>query len=193
METNFFGAVRSIQAVLPSMRERRSGCIINVTSIAGRIAVGGQGSYTATKFALEALSEALAQEVKAFNIRVVMVEPGIIQTPIFDKLGEDPPDSRYPHERRIRALFAASLRNPVSPFVVGEAVRQIVESGSWQLRYPVGPDAAPFLQWRAAMTDEEWVGFWATPDDEAWYARIERDFGLDPRPFHHVRSVAREI
>ncbi len=110
METNFFGALRCIQAVLPSMRERRSGCIVNVTSIGGRITMGAHGCYTATKFALEALSEALAQEVKAFNIRVAIVEPGIMQTAIFDKMPEDPPASRYPHEGRLRALHAAGAR-----------------------------------------------------------------------------------
>jgi NAD(P)-dependent dehydrogenase (short-subunit alcohol dehydrogenase family) len=193
METNYFGALRCIQAVLPSMRERRSGCIINVTSIGGRLTIGAHGSYTATKFALEALSEALAQEVKAFNIRVAIVEPGIMQTAIFDKLPEDPPASRYPHEGRLRALHAASLRSPVSPFVAGEAIRQIVESDSGQLRYPVGPDAVPFLEWRAAMTDEAWVNWNTPPNDDAWYAQLERDFGLDARPFRRVRSIARGV
>jgi len=193
METNYFGALRCMQAVLPAMRARRSGCIINVTSVVGRIALGAHGAYTATKYALEALSEALAQEVKPCNIRVVIVEPGIMQTALFDKLSEDPPASHYPHEGRLRALCAASLRSPVSPFVVGEAIRQIIESGSWQLRYPVGPDAVPFLQWRAAMTDEEWVTWNTPPNDEAWYAQIERDFGLDARLFRSVRSVARGV
>jgi NAD(P)-dependent dehydrogenase (short-subunit alcohol dehydrogenase family) len=193
METNYFGALRCIQAVLPSMRERRSGCIINVTSIAGRIALGASGAYAASKFALEALSEALAQEVKAFNIRVAIVEPGFIQTPIFDKLPEELPPSGYPHEGHVRALAAASLQSPVSPSVVGEAIRQIIESDSWQLRYPVGPDAVPFLTWRAAMTDEEWVNWNAPSDDDVWYAQLERDFGLDARPFRRVRSVSRGV
>jgi len=193
METNYFGALRCIQAVLPSMRERRSGCIINVTSVGGRIALGAHGSYTASKFALEALSETLAQEVKAFNIRVAIVEPGIMQTAILDKLPEALPTSRYPHEGRLRALHAAALRTPVSPLVAGEAIRQIVESESWQLRYPVGPDAVPFIEWRTAMTDEEWITWNATPNDDVWYAQLERAFGLDARPFRQVRSVARGI
>ena len=53
---------------------------------------------------------------------------------------------------------------------------------SWQLRYPVGPDAEPFLAWRARMSDEAWIDYNATRDDEAWYQRIARDFGLDARP-----------
>lgn len=182
METNFFGALRCIKEVLPRMREQKSGCIINVTSVLGRIAAAPQGPYTASKFALEAVSEVLAQEVKSFNIRVAIVEPGVIQTPIFDKMREIPDHTRYPQERRIRALFSAALARPVSPGVVAEQIRQIVESDSWQLRYPVGPDAVPFLEWRTSMSDEEWVSFGSIRDDEDWYKRIEKDLGLDARP-----------
>jgi len=193
METNYFGALRCIQAVLPSMRERRSGCIVNVTSIGGRITMGAHGCYTATKFALEALSEALAQEVKAFNIRVAIVEPGIMKTAIFDEMPESHRASRYPHEARLRALHAAALRNAVSPFVAGEAIRHIVESDSEQLRYPVGPDALPFLDKRAGMTDEAWLNWNSPASDDEWYAQLERDFGLDARSFRRVRSVARGV
>jgi len=182
METNYFGAVRCIQAVLPTMCAQRQGCLINVTSVAGRIALAATAAYTASKFALEALSEVLAQEVKAFNIRVAIVEPGVIHTPILDKMRDAPADTRYPHEPRLQALFAASLKQPVSPAVVGEQIRHIIEGESWQLRFPVGPDAAPFLSWRARLSDEEWVDYHATRDDEAWYNHIERDFGLDARP-----------
>ena len=68
METNYFGVIRCTQAVLPGMRQRRSGCIINVASVAGHIASAPMAAYAASKFALEALSECLAQEVKAFNL-----------------------------------------------------------------------------------------------------------------------------
>jgi NAD(P)-dependent dehydrogenase (short-subunit alcohol dehydrogenase family) len=178
METNYFGALRCIKALIPSMRERRSGCIINVTSIAGRMAIAPAGSYAASKWALEALSESLAQEMKGFNVRVAIVEPGVIATPIFSKARPVPQNSPYPHARRQRALFAASLTQPTSPYVVGEKICEIVDSDSWQLRYPVGPDAEPFLKWRASKTDEEIVQLGGASDDE-FKSIVKREFGLD--------------
>jgi len=164
METNFFGALRCVQAVLPPMRERGSGCIVNVTSVAGRIALAPQAPYASSKWALEALSECLAQEVKSFGIRVAIVEPGVIATPIFGKVTPDLDGTHYPHKRRINELFRASLEKPVSPLVVGDKIRDIVDSGTWTLRHPVGPDAAGFLQWRASLTDEQWIDWGAMTD-----------------------------
>ena len=178
METNYFGALRCIKAVLPGMRERGSGCIINVTSVAGRIAISGSAPYVSSKWALEALSESLAQEVKSFGIRVAIVEPGVIATPIFGKVGADLNGTHYPHKRRLYELFRASLEKPVSPFVVANQILEIVDGGTWTLRHPAGPDAAGFLQWRASLTDEQWVDWGAMTDDE-WVAYVRGTFGLN--------------
>ena len=181
METNYFGVIRCIQAIVPSMRARGSGCIINIASVAGQIAMAPLASYTASKFALEALSECLAQEVKSFGIRVAIVEPGIIDTPMSRSIGTPDAPSAYPHRHRNAALFATVLQNPASPSLVGDKVLEIATSNSWQLRHPVGPDAAPFLGWRRGMNDEAWVDFGAL-DDTAWLDRVKTDFGLDARP-----------
>src|SRR6266849_8755704 len=143
METNYFGAIRCIQALAPHMRQRRSGCIINVTSVAGRIASAPLAPYTASKWALEAVSEALAGEMKTFNVRVAIVEPGIIDTAMARRIGDRPNDSAYRQQARFASLFAASLKTPVPPCVVAQKIVEIAENGTWQLRYPVGPDAAP--------------------------------------------------
>ena len=180
METNFFGALRCIQAVLPGMRERKSGRIVNVTSVAGRLSFAGQSAYAASKFALEAVSEALAAEVKPFNIRVNVVEPGVIETPIFGKANDVSADI-YPGPRRMQAVFDAALAQPVPASVIGDQIRDIVADESWQLRYPGGPAAAGIMAWRASLTDEQYVAFGAL-DDEAWCEFMHKNLGLDVRP-----------
>ncbi len=179
METNYFGVLRCTMALLPLMREHKNGCIINVTSIAGKIANTPLGAYAASKHALEAVTESLAQEVKPHNIRVAIVEPGIINTQMANDIGIGE-DSIYPQSKRFAGLFAASLKTPTHPSMVAEKILEIADSNSWQLRYPVGPDALPFLQWRASMTDEEYVD-WNAADDEDWYNAVQNTFGLDAR------------
>ena len=114
METNYFGAIRCAKAVIPHMRQRRSGCIINITSVAGRVSTSPLGVYAASKHALEAVSDALAQEMKAFNARVAVVEPGIIDTPMAREIGEPVANSHYPHQRRMANYFAATLTHSAS-------------------------------------------------------------------------------
>jgi NAD(P)-dependent dehydrogenase (short-subunit alcohol dehydrogenase family) len=177
METNYFGAIRCIRQVLSDMRERRSGCIINVASVAGKISSSPLGAYAASKFALEAISESLAQEMKPFGVRVAIVEPGIIDTPMAHAI-ENPPPSLYRQGRQLSALFQASLKHPTPPSVVAEVIQHVIESGTEKLRHPAGPDAAPFLAWRAAMTDEQWIEFNAL-DEESFRQRVRKDFGLE--------------
>jgi NAD(P)-dependent dehydrogenase (short-subunit alcohol dehydrogenase family) len=178
METNFFGGLRCIKTVITSMRERRQGTIVNVTSIAGRLAMTPQASYAASKWAFEALSECLAQEMRAFNVRVAIVEPGVIATPIFTKARPLLPDSPYPHSKRLTAIFAASLAKPTPPTVVADLICDIVDGDSWQLRYLAGPDAAPVLKARASKTDEQVISE-AAQSDEEFIARVKRERGLD--------------
>ncbi len=171
METNYFGALRCIQALVPQMRQRGSGCIINVSSVAGRISNPPLTSYCASKWALEALSEGLAGEMRTFNVRVAIVEPGIIDTAMARRIENPTTESPYGQSARFSALFAGSLKNPVPPSLVAEKILEIAESGTWQLRHPVGPDAAPLLQWRSQMTDEEWIDVNAG-DDATFFGRL---------------------
>jgi len=178
METNYFGPVRTIRAWLPDMRRRRSGTIVNITSVAGKIACSPLAPYSASKYALEALSEALAQELKPFNIQVLIVQPGIIDTAMAHRIEDKSADETYPQVQRFAHMFQASLDHPTPPIVVAERIRNLIENGSDKLRHPVGPDAEGFLGWRSSLNDEQWVEWGALPD-EAWYERVAREFGLD--------------
>lgn len=179
METNYFGVIRCIKNVLPEMRKKKSGCIINVSSVSGRLASSPLGPYSASKFALEAMSETLAQEVKPFNIRVRIVQPGIIDTDMAHEISEED-NSIYPNSKRMADLFTASLQNPTSSTIVADKILEAADSNNWKLRHPVGPDAIPFIDWRFSMSDEEWVN-WNSVSDEEWYNAVERDFGLNAR------------
>lgn len=179
METNYFGVLRCTKALLPQMRKNKNGCIINVASVSGHISNSPLGAYAASKFALEAISEALAGEVKPFNIRVAIVEPGIINTQMASDISVGD-TSLYPHSKRMAGLFSASLQTPTPPTLVAEKILEIAESNTWKLRHPVGPDAEPFIQWRKSLTDEEWVD-WSAVDDDEWYEAVQNTFGLDAR------------
>ena len=180
METNYFGVLRCIKAILPQMRNNRAGCIINIASVSGRISNTPLAPYAASKFALEAISEALAQEVKPFNIRVGIVEPGIVNTDMAKDIQHAEPNAIYPQAHRFGGLFTASLENPTAASLVANKILEIADGETWKLRHPVGPDAIPFLEWRASLSDEEWVN-WHAAEDDAWYEAVESDFGLNAR------------
>ena len=181
MNTNYFGVVRCIKQILPAMRERRSGCIINVSSIAGRIVLPASGAYAASKFALEALSESLAQEIRGHGIRVALVEPGIIDTPMATtSLPQYTKDTIYPYGRRVHTLFHNAAQEPASPMLVAEKIKQVIEIPEERLRFPVGPDALPLLGWRLSVSDEYWIRLSAVSDSE-YYERVFADTGIDLR------------
>ncbi len=176
METNYFGALRCIQAVVTSMRERRKGTIINISSVAGTFCQPPATAYCASKWALEALSEGLACEMKTFGVRVALVEPGIVDTAMARRIVENVP-SLYAHRARIATWFATNLSEaPVSPKVVAAKVLEVAKNGTWQLRYPVGPDALPLITWRKSMSDEDWVDLHSA-DDETFNRRMAAGTG----------------
>ena len=168
---NNFGAIRCIQAVVPQMRSRRNGCIINVSSVAGRFSSPPLASYCAPKWALEALSEALAGEMKTFNVRVALIEPGIIDTAMAQRIGNSATESHYRQGARYASIFANSLRQPVPPSLVAGKILEVAAGGTWQLRHLVGPDTSPLIELRKQMTDEEWVD-WNAADDATFFARL---------------------
>jgi NAD(P)-dependent dehydrogenase (short-subunit alcohol dehydrogenase family) len=179
INTNYLGVLRCTKAVLPQMRKNKEGCIINVASVAGHIANSPLGGYAASKHALEAISEALAQEVKPFNVKVAIIEPGIINTQMASDIAIIE-ESLYPHSKRFAGLFTASLKTPTPPSLVADKIFEVAENNNWKLRHPVGPDAEPFIAWRASMSDEQWVN-WNAANDEDWYKSVEQDFGLNAR------------
>ena len=180
-DTNYWGAVRMVQAVLPAMREARQGTIVNITSMLGLFTLGSGAHYAASKHALEAASEVLAQETALFGVRVAMVEPGVILTPIFSKKIEAVcEDSPYHFSRRrLKAFFEAQMGSGTLPTAVAETVLHAIRTDAPHLRYLVGPDAVALAAGRAAVSDEEWIADFAIADDEAFFDRMAQRFGLD--------------
>jgi NAD(P)-dependent dehydrogenase (short-subunit alcohol dehydrogenase family) len=183
MNVNLCGAVRCSQQVLPGMRDRRRGAIVNITSIAGRIAALAQTAYVTSKWALEGLSEGMAQELAPFGIRVVIVEPGVTKSAIFAK-NIDAPNQSGAYDAAYRRLFqfyAAGMANATDPFEVGAVIHHAVTTDQPQLRYPVSWGGTELIEGRAAMTDQEWVALGAHENDDAYYDDFTAKFGLELR------------
>ena len=181
METNYFGVLRCVKAVVPDMRKRRSGTIINISSVAGTFSHPPATPYCASKWALEALSEGLACEMKSFGVRVVLIEPGIIDTAMARRISTNS-DSAYPHAARLATVFTTTLSNaPVPPSLVAQKVLEIAQGDTWRFRHPVGPDAAPIIALRKGMTDEQWIDLHAA-DDETHQRMMAALTGKGPDP-----------
>ncbi|MBW4688915.1 MAG: SDR family NAD(P)-dependent oxidoreductase [Komarekiella atlantica HA4396-MV6] len=149
-ETNFFGALRLMRAVLPLMRQQGSGHIVNMSSTAGLVGFGGSSIYCGTKFALEGTSEALAKEVESFGIKVTLIEPGAFRTNFNGR-------SLAAAEQSIDAyatVSGASLqwfkemdgKQPGNPAKAAQAIIQAVESHHPPMRLALGTDAMSLIQ-----------------------------------------------
>jgi NAD(P)-dependent dehydrogenase (short-subunit alcohol dehydrogenase family) len=149
LETNFFGVVRMVKAVLPAMRRARSGHILTISSLAGLVPAPFWGFYNASKFAVEAYMETLRLELAPFGIRVALVEPGIIRTPFYENPQAKPMPEYGPwRDRALKTVSQLAARAP-GPDVVAEVVARLVASRNPPLRTRVARDASlfPFLRW----------------------------------------------
>jgi NAD(P)-dependent dehydrogenase (short-subunit alcohol dehydrogenase family) len=160
-DTNVFGLVRMCQLVLPSMRAQRSGTIVNVGSGAGLVTPPVSGAYSMTKYALESLADALRFEVRGFGVRVVLLEPGAVQTQFMSTLVANAPRSDVPGpydtlKKNALAWGEREARRGLAPEEVANVVVKAIMSRRPNTRYKIGSQAhvGPLL--RRVMGDRLW-------------------------------------
>jgi NAD(P)-dependent dehydrogenase (short-subunit alcohol dehydrogenase family) len=164
-ETNFFGAIRVMHEVMPTMRRQRNGTIVNVSSLVGRVGLPLSSAYVATKFALEGLSESVRYELNEFGINIILIEPGVIKTNFLENLKTADPTlkSESPYAdlvNRTTKEFGKMMNSSSSPRIVAEAVLRAIKSKEPEFRYVVGDDAESIMKIRKDSTDKEfenWV------------------------------------
>ncbi len=179
-ETNFFGVVRMVRAVLPTMRGQHGGHIINISSAVGLAPVPFGGFYSASKFALEGYTEALRHEVKPFNIHVSLVEPGYIKTRLAENTQSpaEPIAAYDPWRRRASEVREQQWGKAPEAIAVAECVLRIVDSASPRLRYGVGKETARIVRLRRLLP-------------EALFERgVRRFFRLDAPSENEKRGAA---
>lgn len=179
-ETNYFGHVSVLRAVAPIMREQKGGRIVNVGSLAGAMVFGCHAHYSAAKWAMEGLSEALAFELAEFNVRVSIIQPGSTLTPIWGK--GSLPEGETPYRNTLNRLgrfFEYTLQDPAMPTDVAEAIAHAIESDQPHFRYPVGKDAIETIAARNSISDDEWIEINRLQGDEfskRWAELVGKDY-----------------
>ena len=162
-EVNVLGVLAVTKVVIPSMRLRRRGTIVNVSSIGGRLAFPLGALYHASKFAVEGLTEALQYELAPLGIRTVLVEPGMVNTDFggssFDFSVEPALSDYAPLQQSLLSVMGAMMTDAAAPEEVAAAILAACEASAPPLRWVVGADAAALLSQRATMGDE---GFFST-------------------------------
>ncbi|MEU0648629.1 SDR family NAD(P)-dependent oxidoreductase [Streptomyces umbrinus] len=165
-ELHVFGPARLTRALLPQMRERGSGAVVNISSFGGQLSFAGFSAYSATKAALEQLSEGLADEVAPFGIKVLIVEPGAFRTNLFGKgaayFSEENPAYREKVGATRQMVQGSGGSQPGDPAKAAAAIRLALDAEKTPLRLALGADAVDFLtahldSVRAELTEWEKV------------------------------------
>ena len=182
METNYFGSLRMIQKVIPLMRSRRSGAIINVSSQAGRRPFALMSHYCATKYALNGLSESMAHELARFNIRVTLIEPGTVITPIFGKgnsIPEDEENYSILQGRMIRQVTKGLTELGCGPEVIAKCMVDFVTTEDPKLHYLLASDAVDNVDVYQKYGPETWVADGEILDDDEFFTVMKDRYGYE--------------
>ena len=182
METNYFGSLRMIQKVIPSMRIRRSGAIINVSSMAGRRPFALMSHYCATKYALNGLSESMAHELARFNIRVTLIEPGTVITPIFGKgnsIPEDEENYSLLQGRMLRQVTKGLTELGCGPEVIAKCMLDFVTTEDPKLHYLLASDAVDNVDVYQKYGPETWVADGEILDNDEFFSVMKDRYGYE--------------
>ncbi len=177
---NVVGAIRCTQQVLPNMRERKKGTIVNITSVVGKFAAIAQAPYVASKWAFEGVSEELAQELAPFGIRVVIIEPGVTKSSIFAKNIDAPNQSGAydAHYRRMFAFYAAGITNATPAEEVGALIHHAITTDTPHLRYACSWAGPEIVAGRAKQSDSDWVAMAASEHDSDYFDAFKTAYGV---------------
>jgi len=163
-ETNFFGTIRLIKAIVPIMRKQGNGTIVNISSMVGRFGVPLNSAYVSSKFAVEGLSESISFELEEFGIRVIVIEPGVVKSDFFHNVKVKGMNLESPYhklmERRINFLDKAIKNSLTSSYDVADTILEALNSKDPKFRYVIGNDATNSLRMRNSLSDRkfmEWI------------------------------------
>ena len=159
-DTNFFGLIRATQAVLPIMRNQRSGIIVNISSGLGRFGIATSSAYASSKFAIEGLTESISYELEPFGIRTILVEPGIIKTNFIKAavLGQKSTDSNSPYFQFMNNMedgMKKLIESGESPEYVARVVLDAINDSNPKLRYLAGKDVEHIMEIKNKVSDED--------------------------------------
>ena len=163
-ETNFFGTIRLIKAIVPIMRKQGNGTIVNISSMVGRFGVPLNSAYVSSKFAVEGLSESISFELEEFGIRVIVIEPGVVKSDFFHNVEVKGMNLESPYhklmERRVNFLDKAMKNSLTSSYDVADTILEALNSKDPKFRYVIGNDATNSLRMRNSLSDRkfmEWI------------------------------------